>query len=461
MERVIPYLSVTEVVDDYMISAMDYRRKNILTYLVHAKWIWKDLMWSTIWQTVSKLVQVKQKDGLLYIDTPPDMLRFISLTRPDARGRLRPFLTDDAIDHIPPTFENGIICPTCGESNELGQCVSDITVVTSQVTILGDNYINKTWKRLEANGNLTEIREVWALDVSDADNPVATKTVLTKKVCSFQVKDCGCLVNCAENRQLVELYCGSLCVSQKKILARGRDWAKIKVVDGKIFFSHRGAVPDFVLLTYQTNGECGLEEIMIPEYAVTAMNFGIHWRCGALAPASVVSPGEKRERSNEWAKAKQALQEFLNPIIMEEFLAGQMSIPKWGGTTIWQKDDPTCLLEERRLSNVDDVCCLTEASIIELINERVANISGTGLQGPKGDKGDPGDTPTIDLDYHHDQSVAASTWTINHNLGFEPSGIEVKDKTGIVLIGYTVTHTSLNQTVITHGFAVAGDAWLS
>jgi hypothetical protein len=466
MDRSIPYLSLTEVVEDYMISNFNDERKYLVNYLVHAKWIWKKLLWSTVWQITSKYIKVKAaEDGQLYIDVPKDMIRFINLSRSDSKGRLRPFVTDDSINALAPTYSNGVACSSCGESDELGACVTGMTVITEQVTIDGTPYVNKTWKKLEKSGDLLEIRELWVKDYSDPDNITVTKTTLTKTVFSFEVKDCGCLVKCDKNEQLVQQYCGALCANTKMLIASGKDWAKVKVFNGKIFFSHRGKVPDFVILSYQTNGECGESEIMVPEYAVEALTFGIHWRAGALAPARVVSPNEKNDRKDNWLRVQQELDEFLNPIRMEDFMDGQMSLPKWGSANPWDRDED-CSFEVTTKSSCGSSkpeCCLTEARVNFLIDQKIAALNiggGSGLQGPAGPPGPAGPADDRDLDYHHHQEEAAEIWTIDHNLGFEPN-IEIKNEDGVTLWGWDFKHMNLNQVVITHGLPVAGDAYLS
>lgn len=62
--------------------------------------------------------------------------------------------------------------------------------------------------------------------------------------------------------------------------------------------------------------------------------------------------------------------------------------------------------------------------------------------------------------YKHTQGVAATTWTINHNLGYEPGGVSVVDSAGTTVIG-TVQHTSANQIVVSFTSAFGGKAYLS
>lgn len=57
------------------------------------------------------------------------------------------------------------------------------------------------------------------------------------------------------------------------------------------------------------------------------------------------------------------------------------------------------------------------------------------------------------------QAVPASTWTINHLLGYKPN-VTVVDSTERQVEG-DVVYTSQNQVVITFSAAFAGEAYLS
>lgn len=72
-----------------------------------------------------------------------------------------------------------------------------------------------------------------------------------------------------------------------------------------------------------------------------------------------------------------------------------------------------------------------------------------GTVGPQGPKGDPGA-------YVHTQAEAATTWTVNHNLGTKPM-IRVYT-TGSVEVEAAITHNSTNQATVTFSTALAGYA---
>lgn len=62
--------------------------------------------------------------------------------------------------------------------------------------------------------------------------------------------------------------------------------------------------------------------------------------------------------------------------------------------------------------------------------------------------------------YIHVQDVAATTWSITHNLGFFPS-VTVVDSAGTKVYGEEVTYTDTNSLTVTFGASFGGKAYLS
>jgi len=71
--------------------------------------------------------------------------------------------------------------------------------------------------------------------------------------------------------------------------------------------------------------------------------------------------------------------------------------------------------------------------------------------GPKGEKGEPGETGA-----NFTFSSPATSWTINHNLGYRPI-VTLLSIGGLDIEGQIV-HTSLNQVVASFVIATAGSA---
>jgi hypothetical protein len=61
--------------------------------------------------------------------------------------------------------------------------------------------------------------------------------------------------------------------------------------------------------------------------------------------------------------------------------------------------------------------------------------------------------------YTHTQSVASSTWVVNHNLSFYPN-VTVKDSAGTIYEG-EISYTSLGSLTLTFSSAFSGTAFLS
>lgn len=80
-------------------------------------------------------------------------------------------------------------------------------------------------------------------------------------------------------------------------------------------------------------------------------------------------------------------------------------------------------------------------------------VAKVGVPGPAGPAGTPG------AGYIHTQSVAASVWTINHNLGYKPAVTALT--VGGLEMEVEVLHISINQTQISLVAAMAGTARLT
>jgi hypothetical protein len=75
-----------------------------------------------------------------------------------------------------------------------------------------------------------------------------------------------------------------------------------------------------------------------------------------------------------------------------------------------------------------------------------------------GPQGPPGVFVAGDVAYTHTQSVSSATWTINHNLGFNPVAV-VLDSGGTQCEG-AVSYPTTNQMVIVFTGAFTGIAYI-
>ena len=96
-----------------------------------------------------------------------------------------------------------------------------------------------------------------------------------------------------------------------------------------------------------------------------------------------------------------------------------------------------------------NVTAVTNTVTVTEGDTTVVTVTTAGPQGP----GDGGGAA-----YVHTQASPATTWTINHNLGFRPS-VELLDS-GSQEIDGAIAHPTVNQTVVTLNPATAGLARL-
>jgi len=105
------------------------------------------------------------------------------------------------------------------------------------------------------------------------------------------------------------------------------------------------------------------------------------------------------------------------------------------------------------VTSVDNTVVVTENGSTAVVTVPVTSTVTAITVGPQGAQGPVG----AGLDFN--QASAATTWTINHNLGYKPS-VDVYDS-GSQQIQAEVSHTSVNQTVILLTTPSAGFARLT
>jgi hypothetical protein len=64
-----------------------------------------------------------------------------------------------------------------------------------------------------------------------------------------------------------------------------------------------------------------------------------------------------------------------------------------------------------------------------------------------------------DVSYTHNQNTSSTTWSIAHNLGYQPS-VTTQDAAGTVIEG-TISHTNANNVVVSFSISTTGKAFLS
>lgn len=335
MKQPTPNIPLTELVDIYAAASDNDDRKYYLNLLIHARWVWKQLFWSTLYVVKSKVLKVQRVSAnLSYIPFPGDMARFYNICIEDGCNGLRALMMDESINAAmqTPSLPALPVCRECGHSDELTACINQFSLVTQDYDINGRTYTEKTWKKVLSNGDVFEVKET-PMETVQPDGSSLVEIKRSEKIlCQLMTKPCGCIADTPENRIKIMNQCGVAGItphvqSMVKLLSKPYQLhGAVKLENNRIWI--KGHCPDYVMVCYQTNGECPDEEIMVPEIAVDCMQYGIDYLCKRFS--NKIGRYEKLAIKNEWENSKDELLMFLNPIRMEDFMDAQMSIPLWG-----------------------------------------------------------------------------------------------------------------------------------
>lgn len=100
-----------------------------------------------------------------------------------------------------------------------------------------------------------------------------------------------------------------------------------------------------------------------------------------------------------------------------------------------------------------DEVVIVQPNVSNIVVEPIVPVVVVTAPGPQGPSGDP-----ASVSYTHTQSVAASVWEVNHNLGFEPTAV-VLDSAGTNCEG-SFSYPTKNRLIITFNSAFTGTAYI-
>jgi hypothetical protein len=447
----IPHTTLVEQTNNYLIGSFNDSRKYFVNYLNHAKHIWKGNFRRSALDIKSRYMRVDKTTTPYSIIIPRDMDRLFNISIDDKAGILHSFVLDNTLNDV--TVPTGKECMQCGETDDYGQCFNSIQVTTNTVVINSVSYTEKTWRKLAPNGDIMEIREVPTLKVG-LDN--STEVVIETKsryIANLEMKPCGCVKKNKSNKETIVLTCGLLVPDFEAQALRGAlshtgtNAGRMKVSNGRIWIDGYD-IPEWVIVSYQTNGICGENGIIIPDYAADVIQFGIAWRSAALRVGVARNRFDVRDMRAQYDTAIQEMEEYLRPIRVEDFMALQMTIPLWGGTVdqSYMKNHPfiPVILQNNSISADDIDRIATEVGKHVNITQNFTTINNsTGQQ---------------ILTYT--QSGPSTTWSITHNLGYNPNVTTVDTHDNVIEgeVDYVTDGVSLT---IKFNVPLAGKAFLT
>jgi hypothetical protein len=324
----VPVVSLSDVVMDFGDEQGNSGQKHFAKNLKHAHWAWKDLLWTTIFSMAHKSIEVKEGK----ITLPNDLVRLIMIYVVDSCGKIQPINYGPSFNTVEVTCPPVSVSCSCGGNDTLCAALDEISMVTEDVELNGDTYTKTIWTKKQGS-DLVQIAHTpfWN---SEGEGSVEYKDITTR-LCELEVTEAGCVKVTEPNKTKLQEYCGciSSCFStadkcQSPFVDNIGDYGSFNYDAEKSNVIHLKDFPgQRVIVRYQTSGDTDGQEIMVPEYAVDAVKFGILYRQASFSPVRSIS--EKKSAKYDYKEQKTSLFKFLNPIKLSEFVQIGQKPRKW------------------------------------------------------------------------------------------------------------------------------------
>ncbi len=356
------------VTDEYLLQRNISNRKYLAGYLNSAKWAWRELFQNTIYSVQSEWQPLRKGEPYNYVNVPAGMQRLFTVSVTDKCGSIVPLSYNNYLNVVQKPKVNTCGCKgNCGCEGGLCEDIAGLTKITKLLfTISGADYFETTWLELCPNGDILEYRKVpvksynnytgdggdynadYNNDYLIANPPFSDYTIVYKEfqniLCKLDVQACGCPENTTENENLFLQHCGGYCqpfVNCGKIRNVCEQFSKdtnynaclgtVKMSEcgTRIYYkphpTERGQVapklPEYLLINYQTTGENCTTEVVIPEYAIETMFYGIHFKSTRFNMS--INPKEKKQIEYDWINSQNKLILYLSNFNMDKIATVQ------------------------------------------------------------------------------------------------------------------------------------------
>lgn len=342
-------MTLTAVVDDFCLAQGNMRESTILAQYRHARWAWKDLFRTTLWNLKTAVLCVDCKDHSVHLPDDCESDKIITISVVDCYGKLHPlgFNTDWNTARIKCTKVK-CSCQNCDGQDTLCAAIDSISAVTETVTIHGTDYTKTTLTRFNSSG---DVQTQTTIPIWDQLTSTVVYNTDIKTICNVEVTDKGCIKVTKPNMDALRGACGvgnfidnwsgwgfgwgNYKAYRELIPTVTNYWGEwnynaadpsiIHIFGGGRWVNHfgndterealfRGSIRQVVLM-YQTNGETPNTEILVPEYAVNAMQVGMVYQQKFLNPR--IGEGDKLQAKYAFRDAKKEIVKYLNPIHLE------------------------------------------------------------------------------------------------------------------------------------------------
>lgn len=313
-------VTLTEATEKYLIRRQIDKKKYFVGYLSIASDVWKWMYVNLLNGVTTKWYPVKKGEPYNYIDAPVGAVRIYSVNEVNKAGNIVPLFYNEQMNVVPKPVTKKCGCNEC-DCSGLCEAVNSMDYTTKYLfTNNGIEYYEKIWTKFCSNGDVLEYREVptkkyndyvgnsgdfnddFNDDFSGGGGGFPNYEIVTekfqKKLCALTVRPCGCPENTEENRCLLQEFCG--CYIPKKyhypeiylpdINSNHRGEVKISECGSKIYYRSQVGkfrthpIPDFLQVSFQTNGASLSEESLVPDFALNSFFSNMDWESKRVNP---------------------------------------------------------------------------------------------------------------------------------------------------------------------------------
>lgn len=351
---------LSEFLDEFLATRFIDRKKYYDAYLIIAKRAWQKLFRNTLYEVQTVWLTLQAGQPYNYIKVPKNAQRIFTVNHVDREGKIQPLFYNNQINIISkPTS------PTCGCQNCKcdGLCddVGQLQVTTQLLfSYNGIDYFKKCWIKICPNGDTLRFCETPVKSYNDTvgtpgdynvdynndylignpslDNFTIVTQTTQEKICALEVKPCGCVVNTPQNVELINNFCG--CYFPFGYWAARNEKPKtflddinsdcvygdVKISEDntKIYYipkkNHANGiapfVPQYLLLSFQTNGLDCNSEVVVPDYAFDYLCTDVDYRAKRFN--SRYSLGEKQMAKYARNEEENDLILFLNNLNLQK-----------------------------------------------------------------------------------------------------------------------------------------------
>lgn len=341
----IAVMTLSDLVDDFCLAQGNMRESNYLQQVRNARWAWKELFRTTLWNIKKAVLCVDCEKHTIKL--PDDCERVYNISVVDCRGKIHPlgFNSDWNTAQIT-CVKSKCSCNNCHGEDSLCAVIDSISAVVETVVIHGTNYTKTTLTRYDGSG---AVQTQETIPVWDVDTDAVLYQTNVKTICNVEATTKGCIKATEANMSLLRDHCGcgNFLGDWNNL---GQTWGNynayrelipspynyygewnFNAADGQIVHIFGGRNHHFnhndeqesrwrsdvrqVIVEYLTNGETPDTEILVPEYAVECVQIGIVYRQKYLNMR--VGEGDKVAAKMAWRAAKIDVAKYLNPMNME------------------------------------------------------------------------------------------------------------------------------------------------